>query len=116
VKEPSVTFLYLNSDRMGHGDDELGRELLLKFLWELAAFDAPVDVIGCVNSGVHLTTEGSEVLSSLQKLEARGARIATCGTCLDHLGLRDKLAIGEVGDMATTVQVMATADRVIRPC
>ncbi len=49
-------------------------------------------------------------------LEKRGARIATCGTCLDHHGLRDRLAIGEVGDMAGTIHVFTSADRVIRPC
>jgi selenium metabolism protein YedF len=111
-----VTFLYLNADVMGQGDPELGRKLLRVFLEKLAASDVRVDLVGCVNSGVHLTTEGSEVLESLRALEARGARIASCGTCLDHLGLRDALRIGEVGDMAATVQVMAAADRVIRPC
>jgi len=111
-----VTFLYLNSDTMGSGDAELGRRLLCLFLEKLAASDARVDLVGCVNGGVHLTTEGSPVLDSLRALEARGARIATCGTCLDHLGLRDRLRIGEVGDMAGTVQVMTTAERIIRPC
>lgn len=111
-----MTFLYLNSDAMGTGDPELGRKLLRLFLEKLAASDARVDLVGCVNAGVYLTTEGSPVLESLRSLEARGARIATCGTCLDHLGIRDRLRIGEVGDMAGTVQVMTTAERVIRPC
>lgn len=110
-----MTFLYLSSDRMGRGDDDLGETLLRKFLEELAASDVRVDLIGCVNSGIRLTTKGSAALDSLRTLETRGARIATCGTCLDHHGLREDLAIGGVGDMATTVQVMAAADRVIRP-
>ena len=92
-----MTFLYLNSDRMGAGDDELGRRLLLKFLEELARRDDRIDLVGCVNGAVHLTTEGSAALDSLHALERRGARIATCGTCLDHHGLRDRLAIGEGG-------------------
>jgi selenium metabolism protein YedF len=111
-----VTFLYLNSDRMGTGDDDLGRKLLAAFLEKLAASDTKVDVVGCVNAGVYLTTEGSRVLDSLRALERRGARIGSCGTCLDHLGLREDLAIGEVGDMAGTVQIMAAAERVLRPC
>jgi len=111
-----MTFLYLNSDRMGSGDDALGRRLLLSFLRELAASDVHVDVIGCVNGGIQLTTRGSDALPSLEALAARGAHIATCGTCLDHHGMRDALAIGDVGDMAGTVTIMATADRVIRPC
>ena len=111
-----MVLLYLNSDRMGAGDDALGRRLLLAFLRELAASDVHVDFVGCVNGGVHLTTRGSEALPHLAALAARGARIATCGTCLDHHGLHDALALGEVGNMAGTVALMATAERVIRPC
>lgn len=110
-----MNFLYLNSDTMGEGDPALGRKLLKSFLAELAKSDVTIDVVGCVNSGINLTTEGSEALESLRALEARGARIASCGTCLDHYGLRERVAIGEVGSMAGTVQLMATAARVIRP-
>ncbi|MCA9971316.1 MAG: DsrE family protein [Anaerolineales bacterium] len=111
-----MNFLYLSSDKMGEGDAELGRKLLLVFLEQLAASDVVVDVVGCVNSGILLTTTpDGPALPSLRALQARGARIATCGTCLDHHGRRALLQIGEVGGMAGTVQLMATADRVIRP-
>ena len=98
-----MTFLYLSSDQMGQGDAALGRKLMTLFLGRLAASDTPIDVVGCVNSGVRLTTEGSEVIPYLEALAARGARIASCGTCLDHLGLREKLLIGEVGTMEQSV-------------
>jgi selenium metabolism protein YedF len=110
-----MTFLYLNSNMMGAGDPDLGKKLLRIFLEKLAASDVTVDLVGCVNSAVYLTTEGSQVLDSLQILAAKGARIATCGTCLDHLNLRSKLLIGEVGAMDQTVQVMSMADKIIRP-
>ncbi len=109
-----MTFLYLNSDQMGSGDPVLGRKLLKIFLEKLAASDVQVDLVGCVNSGVYLTSEGSEVLGSLKKLAEKGARIATCGTCLDHLHLKEKLQIGEIGTMDQTVQVMTAADKIIR--
>jgi len=110
-----MTLLYLNSDQMGSGDNALGRKLLKLFLEKLAASATPIDLIGCVNSGVRLTTAGSEVIAPLERLEARGARIATCGTCLEHLGLEDKLLIGEVGTMEQSVQAMTMADKVIHP-
>lgn len=110
-----MNFLYLSSDKMGEGDPELGRKLLAVFLEKLAASDVRVDAVGCVNSGIFLTTEGSSVLESLRRLEERGARIVTCGTCLDYHHRRDRLEIGEVGTMDGTVQIMATAERVIRP-
>ncbi|MEZ4592781.1 MAG: hypothetical protein R3D55_16785 [Chloroflexota bacterium] len=111
-----MNFLYLNSDKMGEGDPELGRKLLLVFLEKLAASDVTVDVVGCVNSAVFLTTTpDGPALASLRQLEAKGARIASCGTCLDHYDRRALLQIGEVGGMEGTVQLMALADRVIRP-
>ena len=110
-----MTFLYLCSDQMGAGEPELGRKLMSLFLEKLASSDMKVDLIGCSNSGVYLTTEGSGAIDSLRKLEKKGARIATCGTCLDHMNRRDKLLIGQVGTMDMTIQAMATADRIIRP-
>lgn len=110
-----MTLLYLSSDQMGTGEPALGRKLLALFLEKLALSDVRVDLVGCVNSGVLLTTEGSPVIDSLRRLETKGTRIATCGTCLDHLGLREKLVVGEVGTMDMTVRAMGTADRVIRP-
>jgi succinyl-CoA synthetase beta subunit len=101
--------------RMKGTNEELGRKLMKIFLAELAASATPVDLVGCVNSGVRLTTAGSEVIEDLKALQARGARIATCGTCLEHLGLEDKLLIGGVGTMEQSVQAMTMADKVIRP-
>ncbi len=111
-----MTFLYLNSNTMGQGDDELGQKLLVTFLQKLADSDIPVDAIGCVNSGIELTTSGSRVIDSLKKLESRGAQIATCGTCLDFHNKRNEILIGQVGAMEQSVQMLAIADKVIRPC
>ena len=110
-----MTLLYLCSDQFGMGEIELGRKLLEIYLEELAHSDVKIDLVGCSNSGIFLTTDGSRVIESLRLLEKKGARIASCGTCLDHYHLREKLLIGEVGTMDMTVQALATADRVIRP-
>jgi len=110
-----MTLLYLVSDKLGEGDAVLGKKLLKGFLTELAASGTSVDVIGCVNSAVFLTTEGSEVLDILQEFVAKGTRIASCGTCLDHYDVREQLRIGEVGNMTMAVEVMVGADKVIRP-
>ncbi len=110
-----MTFLYLNSDQMGDGDPVLGKKLMKSFLDILAKSDKKIDVIGCVNSGINLTVEGSEVLDSLETLLKKGARLASCGTCLDYHNVREKLQIGEIGSMDMTVEIMATADKVIKP-
>jgi selenium metabolism protein YedF len=111
-----VTLLYLNSDRIGQGDDELGRRLLRVFLEKLVASEVKVDFVACLNGGIMLTTEESPVISSLRALEARGARVLSCGTCLDHYGLKDRLAIGAVGGMPQTIDLLASAGRLIAPC
>lgn len=110
-----MTFLYLSSNQMGSGDKELGQKLLIKFLEQLADSDVKIDVVGCVNSAVFLSTTGSVVIESLKKLQQRGTKIASCGTCLDHYNLKKDLLIGEIGTMDQTVQIMNQADKVIRP-
>lgn len=111
-----MTFLYLNSNEMGSGDPALGQKLLTVFLRKLADSDTPVNAIGCVNSGVFLTTREGPALECLRKLEARGARIASCGTCLEHFGIAsDEVLVGTIGTMDQTVETMATAGRVLRP-
>lgn len=100
---------------MGSGDDTLGRELLASFLKTLAASTIQIDMIGCVNNGIFLTTEASPVIETLRKMEEDGAEIATCGTCLDYHKLRSKLLIGRIGTMEQTVEIMARAEQVIHP-
>lgn len=109
-----MTFLYLNKDTMGFGNPELGRKLLVSFLKNLVESEQKIDMIGCVNSGISLTTEAGEVLELLKILESRGTNIATCGTCLDYHGKRDKLLIGMVGSMPQMVEIIGKADKVIQ--
>ena len=115
-EENGMTFLYLNSDRIGQGDAELGRTLLLLFLQKLVASEVRVDFVACLNGAALLTTEEGPALDSLRALAVRGATVTTCGTCLDHLRRRDALRIGAVGGMQQTVELFAAADRVIAPC
>ena len=110
-----MTFLYLNSDQMGSGDPILGKKLLLSFLSEMAKSDLTINAVGLANSGINLTIEGSEALDSLKALQGKGARIASCGTCLDHFKVREKLQIGEIGTMDMMVAVIGGADKVIQP-
>jgi len=110
-----MTFLYLNSNKMGNGDDKLGEILIESFLEKLSNSDIKIDFIGCVNSGVKLTSQGSPVIDILKKFEEKGAKIASCGTCLDYLKRRDKLQIGEIGTMQQSVELMAKADKIINP-
>ena len=48
-------------------------------------------------------------------LAEQGVEILTCGTCLDHYGIKDQLAVGEVTNMYVIVEKMEQAVRVVRP-
>jgi selenium metabolism protein YedF len=67
-----------------------------------------------INRGVMLTTEGSRVLDSLQKMEQAGVQIFSCGTCLNHYHLKEKLKVGKVTNMYDTVDSLLAAEKVIR--
>ena len=66
-----------------------------------------------VNTGVRLTTEGSEVLDDVRALESTGVQILSCVTCLDYLGLADKLEVGRATNMNDTVDALMTAGHVV---
>ena len=101
------------SDRIGRGDDELGRILMKNFLYSVARNDeAPVAVM-FMNEGVRLVCEGSESLDDLRLLAEKGVAVKACGTCLDFLGLKDSVAVGEIGTMPDSVAALLGADDVL---
>ena len=67
------------------------------------------------NSGVKLACEGSASLEDLTALQRAGVEVMSCGTCLAHFGLTERLAVGEVTNMYAIVEKQAAAATVIRP-
>jgi selenium metabolism protein YedF len=107
-----VTILITNR-YFGQGEEELGQVLMRSFLYTLGEMNGRVKSIIFMNSGVFLTTEGSEVLEILQGLSQEGVQILSCGTCLDFYGIKDKLAVGEITNMYTAVEMLSSAERSI---
>lgn len=105
----------LSSDCMGTGDDELGATLIKAFVFALTQQDELPATILAYNGGVKLTVEGSPVLEDLKKLAEAGVEIMSCGTCLNHYGLTEKLAVGEVTNMYVIVEKQLNARVVVRP-
>ncbi|MDO8963680.1 MAG: sulfurtransferase-like selenium metabolism protein YedF [Coriobacteriia bacterium] len=98
---------WIITDRLGSGDEELGRVLMRNLIHSLARTEAVPARVMFMNGGVRLVCEGSEVLDDVRLLAEKGVVVKACGTCLDYLGLKDALAVGEVGDMAGSVGVLA---------
>ena len=113
--EKDGTVVYIRSDRMAVGAEQLGRLLMTSFLETLASSPAKPARMLFVDSGVFLTTEGSEVLDTLKRIEAAGVEIFSCGTCLDYYRRRDNVRVGKIGNMAGTVETLMNAGRIISP-
>ncbi len=109
------TVVFIASDAMGSGNDELGRLLLKNFLFTLLELDTTPDAIYLVNAGVKLAVKGAECREALDKLACRGTDIAACGLCLDFFHLKDELAVGRVTNMLDIAESLLQAGRVVRP-
>ena len=48
-------------------------------------------------------------------MKERGTEILTCGTCLNHYGLTEKLAVGEVTNMYEITQRLMEAGKIVKP-
>jgi len=106
--------IFITTDSIGHGDDELGKKLMKNFLATLPEMGDTLWRIILVNGGVKLAVKGSFVIDELKKLEKMGVSILVCGTCLDHFNLLDKKEIGETTNMLDVVTSLQLASKVIK--
>lgn len=105
--------ILITADRMGKGDDTLGKKLMINYIRSLKEMGADLWQIVFLNSGVHLVTETSEVLTDLKTYQEDKVTILSCGTCLEHFGLTSKKAVGETTNMLDIVSGLQLADKVI---
>ena len=105
----------VSSDRMGAGNDDLGKVLIKGFIFAVTQLEKLPKTMLFYNGGATLTAEGSDSLGDLKHLEEQGVEILTCGTCLNYYNLSDKLQVGSVTNMYSIVEKMAGADKIIRP-
>jgi selenium metabolism protein YedF len=114
-KDRGNIVIYLNSRFLGTGDEALGSILMRSFLKTLLELETKPNGLILINSGVWLSSEGSDVLETLRTLSEKGVEILSCGTCLDFYGLKEKLKVGKVSNMYTIAQTLLEAERVVRP-
>jgi selenium metabolism protein YedF len=105
----------VSSEGMGRGDEELGGILMAAFLDTLSQFKGKISHAIFLNAGAKLAIEGSPVLDQIRQLEQVGVEVLVCGTCLNHFGIQDRLAVGRVSNMFAIIEVLSSAGRVIRP-
>ena len=108
------TVVVIASDKMGEGEDELGKVLIKGYIYALTQLETLPKTILFYNKGAYLTCEGSASLEDLKSLEAQGVEILTCGTCLNYYGITEKLQVGTVTNMYVIAETMAKADKVVK--
>jgi selenium metabolism protein YedF len=118
IKDPGfgtvkLPVILITGDAIGDGDKKLGRILMEGFINALPEQEHVPDRILFMNTGIHLTVQGSPVLGTLSRLTDMGCEILVCGTCLDFFSLKDSLAVGTVSNMYDIQSAMLEADSVI---
>jgi len=103
----------VSSALMGSGDDKLGTALMKAFIFALAEGKPPKAMV-FYNGGAKLTAAGAPTTADLKRIEASGAKIYTCGACINYFGL-DTPVVGTVTDMYAIVEMMNKASKIIRP-
>ena len=108
-----MKLVIVNSETMGRGSDELGRQLLASFLRKLWSAQTRPDAIVFYNSGVKLLAAGAGVQESLAGLSDAGVDLIACGTCVNFFGLGQELKNGRMSDMQEISALMLGADSAV---
>lgn len=106
--------VFITSDKIGRGDDELGDKLMGNFLSTLPELGKSVWRIILVNSAVKMAVKDSEKLPAIQAMEHSGASVLVCGTCLDFFGLMEAKKVGETTNMMDVVTSLQLATKIIQ--
>ena len=105
--------IVINSEFLGRGDDDLGRQIMGSFLRKLSIEENKPKKIIFFNSGVKLLAKGSSVLDGIDLLKKAGIDMMACGTCVNYYKLADKIESGLISDMRSIISTLMNSDDVI---
>lgn len=102
------------SEFLGRGElPQLGSLLMQSFLHTINGLLTKPETVIFINSGVKLVGAGSLAVEDLRLLKDAGVELLACGTCLSQFQLMDKVAVGQVSNMATIADTLLRAEKVI---
>ena len=116
TKPFSSTAILVTADGLGqggHDDRALRHKLTVSYFRALLETEQLPQAVLFYTAGVKLLTAESPCLAELRELAAAGVPLIACRTCLEFYGLMDKLAVGEIGNMAMIIEEMGKAGKVI---
>lgn len=99
-------------DKIGGGDEKLGKLLLKMAIYTIANGDELPCSIIFINAGVRVVC--SESAHELKEMENKGVRILVCGTCADYYDIKGSLPCGTVSNMYEILGELERGSRVIR--
>jgi len=105
----------ITSDKMGEGDDELGHLLISNFIKALKDLDKLPQHMVFYNKGVTLAVKDSPVIEHIKDLEKMGVEIHLCATCVNYYKIENNVAVGNLSNMYSIAEVMASAGNIVRP-
>jgi hypothetical protein len=103
------------SEQLGIGEPELGQALLQAFVQALEALAQPPETLIFYHTAVRLVTTSTPILEILQRLQKKGTEIMACSISLQHLGLTDQLAVGEINTMGMITERLQRARHILWP-
>jgi selenium metabolism protein YedF len=103
------------SDKMGEGNEELGRLLISNFIKALKDLEVLPRKIVFYNNGVKLGASDSPVVEHLKEIENMGVVLLLCATCVKFYSLEDKITVGTLSNMFEIAQAMTSASNVVKP-
>ncbi len=116
IKEKISNYVIsISSDKMGQGDDELGKILIKAFINTIPEINKLPSTIVFYNAGVLLVQESFGLQEGLINLEQRGIKIIVCGTCVDYFGIKDKINVGQISNMYDIANALVGADKILTP-
>lgn len=108
------TVIVINRNGMGRGAPGLTRDKLAPAFLNMLDLGEKVPAAICFyGEGVQLALDDSPVLEELKSLEAKGARLLVCTTCLNFYEAIDRLAVGTAMGMKEIVDAQWEAAKVI---
>ena len=111
-KEKGYVFVFAK-DRIGEGDEPLGKKLAGSFLETLWEMDKHPATIIFLNSGIHLCLKDSPHIEALKSLEKLGIGILICGTCVEYYDKANEIAVGEISNAYTILSTITKSGKVI---
>ena len=113
-KEENIV-ISIGSDKMGEGEEELGKILIKGFIYALTEAETLPKTVLLYNKGVLLASTFEDTVKDLKVLEERGVEILSCGTCANFYHVQEQIKVGTLTNMYTILERQMKATKVIKP-